>query len=187
MLLLTGWTYPRTWSTLSFLHDTQTILMRMEPSRLGTKLYRTKKEASMHKNLDKTANNYGPLPCKFCGKDLLEMGNGNFVWVMNSDQTATLRRIAAYWACWECDGKIEATLDIEKYSTRWKNIAELLNPLEHKVWDDLTSHLIKKGEVSEPAAETVKELKRVLAQVVRREPTEKDVVRYRQIRMMDGL
>lgn len=162
--------------------------LRDWPHQLAREEQETVRPADLNVPLsDETGNDYQPLSCE-CGADMLKTGNGgNFVWVMNPDQAATIGRVAAYWACWECEKKIRADLYVAGYATDWKGIEELLNPLEHKRWNDLFSRLIDQGKVSESAAAKMREFKNIVAPLVDREPTEQDIVRFEQLRWVDGL
>jgi len=106
---------------------------------------------------------------------------------MNPDEAATIGRVAAYWACWECEKKIRANLYLAGYKLDWKGVDELLNPLEHKRWNDIFSRLIERGKISKPAAAKMREFKSIVAALVDREPTQEDMVRFRQLRWFDGL
>lgn len=142
----------------------------------------------MNKNLDKTTNDYEPLVCMLCPTNLLETGLGNCVWAENLDRTATYRFAYVFWVCkGRCYMLLQSALYAEKYLASWIGIDELMNPLEYERWDRATSYLIDQDEVSVAATAKVEELKRIVAQVADREPTEQDIARFREIRMMDGL
>ncbi len=146
----------------------------------------TKKEVRMNKYLDK--NDYEPLACELCHKDLLETGMGNCVWAGSWDQAATLRYADVYCVCkGRCDMLLQAALHDAKYSASWIGIDELMNPLMYERWDRATSRLIDQGAVSVAAIAKVEELKRIVAPIADREPTEQDLARFREISMIAGL
>lgn len=142
----------------------------------------------MNKNLNKTGGDYEPLECVLCRTNLLDTGMGNCVWAENRDQAATPRFAGVFWVCkGRCYELVQTALYAEKYSASWIGINELKNPLEYERWDRATSRLIDRGEVSVAAIAKVEELKRIVAQVAVRPPTDKDIARFREMRMMDGL
>jgi hypothetical protein len=140
------------------------------------------------KNQGRVENNYEPLLCEVCGADLLETRWANFVWAKNTNRAATYRYVDFYWVCkGQCDNFVQDVLRDEGYWAPWKGLDELTNPLEYARWVEVTSRLIDRGEYSETAAAKVEELKRIIGPIADREPTAKDVERFQEILMVDGL
>ncbi len=128
------------------------------------------------------------MSCHVCGVDLLETRWGNFVWAENTNRSAPPRYVDFYWLCKGlCDKFVQAELRVLNYWYPWKGLDELTNPLEYARWVKVTSRLIDRGEYSETAAAKVEELKRIIGPIADREPTAKDVERFQEILMVDGL
>lgn len=142
----------------------------------------------MNKHQAKAAKKHEPLACECCKRDILETGLGDFVWIENRDQAATIHSVDAFWACKGlCEKAMQVKFGVEKIPTRWTGINHLMNPLEFKRWSIETSRRIDRGEYSAPAAIKIRELRRIVAQVADREPTVEDIVEYQQLRLIDGL
>lgn len=143
----------------------------------------------MNRNLDKTSKNYKPLRCMRCGKDLLETGYGNVVYISDRDQCVPpTRYLGCYWACKSCDEKVEAAyFSSGPFCTSCKGIDELKNPLEFARWAGATSRLISDGRISATAAAKIREVKDILAQVALREPTKADYEQFWLLRQLDGI
>ncbi len=136
------------------------------------------------------SHNLEPLMCMVgCGRNLLETGYGNVVWISKHGQgTDPTRYLDLYWACKSCDEKVEATcFSSGPFCTSWWGIDELMNPLEFARWSGKTTCLMSDGRISTTAAAKLTEFKGLLAQVALREPTEADIEEYRRLRGLDSL
>lgn len=142
----------------------------------------------MNEDQAKAAKAHEPLVCECCERDILETESGNFVWIKNPDRNSTVRFVGAYSACkGTCDKVMQVKFGVDRVPTGWTGINELMNPLEFERWSKATSRLIDRGELSAPVAIKVRELRRIVAPVADREPTEEDIIEYQELRLMDGL
>lgn len=142
----------------------------------------------MNKNLCRTANEYESLVCWVCDADLLETGWGNCVWAEIPDLAAIPRFVDVYCVCrGRCDKWVQTCLRVENLQARWISLNELTNPLEHKYWEEATSRRIDRGEYSEAAAVKISRVLKTMAPFASREPTEQDIIRFQQLRSLDGL
>ena len=130
-----------------------------------------------------TKNNE-PLMCMAgCGRNLLETGYGNVIWISKRDQGAdpTRRYLDLLWLCKRCDEKMEAVcFSSGPFWTTWWEIDRLMNPLEFARWSGATTRLMSDGRISTTAAAKLTEFKSLLAQVALREPTEAEIEEYRR-------
>lgn len=139
-----------------------------------------------HSSQYEAENNYKPLACEWCGKDIHEQGG--VVCLVRLRDCFPGQYVHGYWACkGECDIALSAPFDPTRYDTPWNDIAWLTNPLEYKLWDQRTARLVGDGRISGAAATVVRRLKRELAWVPSKLPTDQDVAQFRLLRMMDGL
>lgn len=142
----------------------------------------------MNKRAQQGAGQYRePLPCANCGRDLLETRFGVLV-LVGLRGCLPCQFVRAYWACkGPCDVAVGAAFGTNAYTTSWKSIADLTNPLEYRLWDVRTAILIGDGRISGPAAKEITDLKNKLAWVAAESPTNQDLTEFRFQRMFDEL
>lgn len=142
----------------------------------------------MNKNAQRGAEQHRePVACANCGRDLLETRFGVLV-LVGLRGCWPRRFVHAYWACkGPCDVAIGAAFGANAYTTSWKSIADLTNPLEYRLWDTRTAHLIGDGRISGLAATEITELRNKLAWVAAERPTDQDLAEFRFQRMFDDL
>lgn len=124
-------------------------------------------------------NEYFPLECSHCKKDLIENhceGNniGNLCYVMTSDNNI----IDVYFACYgNCDKHLEDYY-FEKYGaiTKTDNISDLIIPALYIQWviDRFNELELKDVHYTKEAFDKIKKITIALSQIVMREMTEQD-------------
>lgn len=139
-------------------------------------------------NQNRDENKHEPLACMHCGRNLIDTGFGNLVFIAGRVREMPPRYLDVYWACKSpCDRMMQVTLGIDRQPTSYKDIGELMNPLEHKLWFTRISSLKSRARLSAAAGEKITELEDKLSWVAKIKPTEEHWARFRQLRMMDGL
>ena len=131
------------------------------------------------------ADEYIPLKCKKCSKDLLEaiyseeQYNGNISMVTKLQRTKSVIKVVeeVYWACKDdCDRTININLGNNGYSTSWEDIGDLAIPSFFLKWifgllNNLRDNRIK---YTDQAFEQLKHFIFAMSQRVLRESTEKE-------------
>jgi hypothetical protein len=127
-------------------------------------------------------DNYEPLKCKECGKDLLEEGQGIVRLVEPLSSSGSERRIAAvYAACTGiCDQVVRSVYRDMGYGTTHEDLEDLIHPHGFLRWDmALMNQLYTKREDYSPEAfETLKEITLKISQKVFRQPTTEERDKY---------
>jgi hypothetical protein len=126
---------------------------------------------------------YEPLSCKYCGKDLLlnRDNHGVIVFVRDLSVTHVEKIVAIYWACkGQCDELLEKSY--KGYGTAgWEDISDLMIPGKYVQW--LMAHLNRlRCNADEYTDEAFSDLKKFLlrvAQIVIRPQSKKQVERLK--------
>ena len=155
------------------------ILMRYFPE--SYKLFKP-----LHKVLDE----YIPLKCDVCGKDLLEglyreNYQGLIAQVTHRDENGIEHVKEMYYACkGTCDNQLNKSIwERYKVSTGWKDISDLAIPLDFLRYVIATINRLRDGnyKYSDPAFEKEKNMIFALSQKVLREMTENEKERVRTL------
>ncbi len=163
-------------------------LLRLGFSRIFTRYFpeSVKHVRPLHKVLD----DYIPIACDVCGKDLLEAlyrenYKGLVAQVDRFDEasgTTTVERM--YFACkGKCDKKMEAACWAEfREPAGWKDLSDLVIPAEFLRWIMATLNRLRSGEkYANDAFMKEKQLIMALSQKVFREMTERERKRVREL------
>ncbi len=139
-------------------------------------------------------NEYEPLECEVCRKDLLEEGQGVVAFVeplSPGSPSGTKRRVvAAYAACkGKCDKAVSAYYrEIKGCSTSWEDLHDLINPRGFTRWSMSLMNQFHRGEDYSPEAfETLKDITLKASQKVLRAPTDMERDTFRQDQMWRDL
>jgi hypothetical protein len=124
-------------------------------------------------------DDYDPLECVVCHKDLLKGGQGNVVFVRPFGALGSVTKfVAVYAACKDkCDRAAAAAYRERECSTgMWAELEDLVHPQGFMSWDTaLMNQLYAKREDYSPEAfETLKEIKLKISQKVYRQHTTKE-------------
>ena len=130
-------------------------------------------------------DNYEPLKCKDCGKDLLEEGQGVVAFVEPLSSSGSERSVAAMYAACKgiCDQVVRSEYRDMGYGTFWKDLEDLIHPQGFMSWDmALMDEPDGKGyyrvNYTPEARETLKEIKLKISQKVLRMPTPEERDKY---------
>jgi hypothetical protein len=168
-------------------------LMRLGFSRIFTRYF---PESAKHvRPLHKVLDQYIPVACDVCGKDLLEAlyrenYSGLVAQVKRRDEasgTATVEHM--YFACkGKCDRQMEAECWAQFHETApWKDLSDLVIPAEFLRWIMATLNRLRDGaKYTDNAFEKEKELIMALSQKVFREMTERERNRVRDLVSLPG-
>jgi hypothetical protein len=141
--------------------------------------------------LHKVIDEYIPIKCDVCGKDLLEAlyrenYTGLIAQIEISDDKAGVERVEEmYFACkGKCDKQLQK-LYWQKYHTScgWKDLSDLAIPAEFLRWIMATFNRLRSGQYgySDSAFKKEKALIMALSQKVFREMTERERERVREL------
>lgn len=145
------------------------------------------------KPLHKVLDEYIPLKCDVCGKDLLEAlyrenDKGLIAQATHRDENGIEHVKEMYYACkGNCDEKLSKSIwECYKYSTGWKDITDLAIPQEFLRYVIATINRLRDGnyKYSDTAFEKEKNMIIALSQKVLREMTEKERERVRLLMSM---
>jgi hypothetical protein len=119
-------------------------------------------------------DNYEPLKCKDCGKDLLEEGQGVVAFVEPLSSSGSERSIAAVYAACKgnCDRLVRSAYRDMGYGTTWEDLEDLIHPHGFDRW--VMAHfnqLFTGKDYSDEAFETLKQITLKISQKVLRQPT----------------
>jgi hypothetical protein len=131
---------------------------------------------------------YVPLECVWCEKDLLVAGQGNVKLVYTVSIPGSKRTVvAAYAACkgecdkaaardlfgeWECATTCEELLDLRKHPLGYQDLQDLMNPLGYITsFMALINELDAKEDYSLRAREELREIMLKISHKVFRKPT----------------
>ena len=127
------------------------------------------------KDVTSVFDNYEPLKCKKCGKDLLEEAQGVVAFVEPLSFSGSERIIAAVYAACKgnCDRVVRSVFRDMGYGTFWKDLEDVIHPQGFMGWEmDVRSQLRANREVySDEAFETFREITLKIFQKVLRQPT----------------
>ena len=168
-------------------------LMRLGFSRIFTRYFpeSVKHVRPLHKVLDE----YIPIACDVCGKDLLEaLYRENYKGLVaqverldKASRTTTVERI--YFACkGTCDKQMEAICWAEFHEPAgWKDLSDLVIPADFLRWIMATLNRLRNGEkYTDTAFAKEKQLIMALSQKVFREMTERERERIRTLMSFPG-
>lgn len=104
------------------------------------------------KPLELVLEKYQPLLCKECGKDLLielykSEHNANIVYVYKRDSQKMMYE-EIYCCCKKCDRKIRNKIYNRDYTTSWRDMSDIIIPLEFLNYMFATMNRIKDGDDS---------------------------------------
>jgi hypothetical protein len=120
-------------------------------------------------------DDYEPLKCKKCQKDLLEEGQGVVAFVEPLSFSGSERIIAAVYAACKgnCDRVVRSVFRDMGYGTFWMDLEDVIHPQGFMGWEmDVRSQLRANREVySDEAFETFREITLKIFQKVLRQPT----------------
>lgn len=142
------------------------------------------------KPLHELLDDYVPLKCDSCGKDLLEAlfredRQGLIAQVTNTDEDGIKYVKEMYYACkGKCDRKLmESIRSLHKEPTAWKDISDLAIPLEFLRYVIATINRLNEGnfKYSDTAFKKEKEMIISLSQKTMREMTEYEKERVRTL------
>jgi len=169
-------------------------LMRLGFSRIFTRYFpeSVKHVRPLHKVLDE----YVPIACDVCGKDLLEAlyqepYSGLVAQVEVHDKASGITTIERmYFACkGECDKRMEDACRREfDTMAAWKDLSDLVIPADLLRWIMATLNRLRSGEYryTDRAFQKEKELIMGLSQKVFREMTERERERVRDLIRFSG-
>ncbi|MHC1761324.1 MAG: restriction endonuclease [Negativicutes bacterium] len=130
---------------------------------------------------------YHPLKCCHCGKDLLVEREGNIVFVEDRSGDKEIIR-DVYWACkGECDrmtGQLYAP-----WMTCWEDIKDLTVPTEFLRWNIAIMNRLREHDdtYDDQAFEKLKKFLISLSQLVLRNPSDEQRERFRELSMIHGI
>ena len=134
---------------------------------------------------------YIPLKCYCCGKDLLkqeEQGYNIISFLIRYSDDFKIEYIDDIFYCHKgiCDDKIRGKFEKNGYTTHWEDISDLIIPTKYVLWIIAILNEIKSGEVvfSEIAFEKIKEIIIAVSQFTLKSAEEKDKER---IKRLEGL
>jgi hypothetical protein len=150
-----------------------------------------KRVKAIHKLFDE----YEPLKCDYCGKDLLEKSFTKkyasvLVEVTKKTEDDKNYIYDVYCACKrECDRKLELRYKAQGYITKWEDIEDLFIPPEYLRFIFATMNRIKDGTdiYSNEAYQKLKSILIKIGQKVLRYTTEEELKRFKELRIMDFL
>jgi len=126
-------------------------------------------------------NEYIPLKCGYCGKDLLETadseGRESIVVLVTSVDSDPRRVFDIYWSCkGNCDEELKTRLSTPNSTTSFEDISDLLNPIMLLNWVFDTMDKLRYGRdiYEDEAYEKEKEFIAALSQRVFQEITDED-------------
>jgi hypothetical protein len=128
-------------------------------------------------------DNYEPLKCKECGKDLLEEGQGVVAFVEPLSSSGSERSVAAaYTACKGiCDQVVRSVYRDTGYGTTWEDLQDLIHPHGFTRWDTALRNQLyyaNREDYSPEAFETLNEITLKISQKVLRQPTTEERDKY---------
>lgn len=116
---------------------------------------------------------YSPLLCAVCGKDLLPERNGNVVLVARYDKDMNREILDMYWACvGTCDPAIERLFDdVPGVLTPWESLADLSIPMVYIRWVIAAMNNLRDGTTTytDIAFDKFRDFTMIMAQAVVRE------------------
>ena len=134
---------------------------------------------------------YIPLKCYCCGKDLLkqeEQGYNIISFLIRYSDDFKIEYIDDIFYCHKgiCNDKIRGKFEKNGYTTHWEDISDLIIPTKYVLWIIAILNEIKSGEVvfSEIAFEKIKEIIIAVSQFTLKSAEEKDKER---IKRLEGL
>jgi hypothetical protein len=126
--------------------DKERIETQLLESEKGLKLIKRYFPVSFEKweNHDKKPanllNEYEPLTCVHCGKDLLSDRSGIIVFVYDPKVSDKDRYVDIYWSCkGVCDRSTEHLYKEQGYVTAWEDISDIVIPGQYLRW--IMAHL----------------------------------------------
>jgi hypothetical protein len=154
----------------------QVIFERYFPK--SYKAWRNRNERAPSRVFDE----YTPLACEVCGKDLLPHKSGNVALVTEwDDDNPGYRIIDVYWAC---RGRCDKIMD-HKYRqvTLWESIEDLSLPVVYVRWFVATFNNLRSGHwiFADDAFEKFKDFTICMSQIVVRETTPEQWERIREL------
>lgn len=164
-------------------------LLRLGLSRILSRYF--PQSAKLVRPLHRLLDEYVPIACEVCGKDLLESlyrenYSGLVAQVERTDAASGVTMIdCLYFACKGlCDKQMEM-ICWNRYNTsvQWKDISDLVIPTEFLRWIMATINRLRSGEYryTNDAFEKEKALIMALSQKVFREMTEREQERVRDL------
>jgi len=142
------------------------------------------------KPLHRITDQYEPLTCDKCGKDLLEEMfkkpySANMVQVCRTDPETGRDAIEdVYVACkGECDKSFDSLAFSQGLRTEWKDLGDMVIPIEFLRWMLATMNRIRDGEdrYTDRAYKKEKHILIAIAQRVMRFTTERERERFKQL------
>lgn len=166
--------------------DREKIEAMLLENELGGKLAKRyfpisylKWEASNHKPAN-LFEEYEPLNCVCCGKDLLESRSGIIAFVTDLSSEPH-KYVDVYWACkGKCDRYIEQTYNRKEYITGWEDISDILIPGKFIEWNIAHMNRLRKNQDDwkDVAFEKLKDFIIKVSQLVIRNQTEEQIKRW---------
>lgn len=140
-------------------------------------------------------NEYEPLPCRACGKDLLDKNlvdkyGGIVVFVHDNDpiyENGKTKYVQIYCACkGECDAWLEQKVYAKKYSTSWNDISDLIIPTNYLKFIMSVLNRIRSGQdiYTDEAFEQLKRFILDIGQIALKEQSSKDIKRIMDLAML---
>ncbi|ARU59968.1 hypothetical protein CBW65_01995 [Tumebacillus avium] len=127
---------------------------------------------------------YEPLPCKFCGKDLLADRSGLIALVFDPETENPEKIEHVYWACkGVCDESLEQYYLSKGLVTGWEDIPDILIPSHFLRWTMSIMNRLrdKDDEYSNVAYEELKKFILRSSQLVVRKQSEEQIERFRTL------
>lgn len=125
--------------------------------------------------------------CKYCNKDLTEVRGENSLMVFAKDANEVIQEV--YCVCKEsCDDKLVEEMMLRGYKTDYEDLEDMIIPINYLIKYMANLNLLYdfKLKMSKEAFEEYKTILIRLAQLVFREPTQKEIVRMDNLNIMNS-
>lgn len=142
------------------------------------------------KPLHLISDEYQPLPCKVCGKDLLSgmfesNHSANIIQVYRWDTEKKISYIEDVYCCCkgECDRRLEVSVHAKHLLSGWEDLSDLVIPINFLRYVLAAMNRIRAGHdiYTDQAYEKEKDVLMALAQKVLRATTERERERFKEL------